>query len=386
MTSLQRDSIVLPARGLMIYNLSTNQIEVNTGTFFTPVWSRFVVGGTSTGADWSLLGNDLVDPATQFLGTRNNTPLIVKTANAERMRIDTNGFVGIGTFRPLSLFSVGPNSELRIDPSGNVSTQGGLSLTGSQASISLNGDQGTRGDVLISSGPNATPRFTKDIDSLFIRRLASQVIYSDSLRGLLFADSAWVYGPLYGKDVTMSGNLKLTGTNSQLIVGGTGGQPGQILMSGGNALPPQWTNTLDSLNIRSLRSDSLVAGGLRVTGDARLNTVSLDSLSSRQINNRGTITTDSLYASKFKINGPINADSIYVRTFKTGFVVADSLQSGKATIVNLNSTTINNTGSISTGSLNAKDSITTNKLRVTGDAIIKNVLADSIASRQIRNS
>ncbi|MFM8569523.1 MAG: hypothetical protein ACKOB6_07975, partial [Candidatus Kapaibacterium sp.] len=147
------------------------------------------------------------------------------------------------------MLSIGPNSELRVDPSGTLSTQGGISLVGSQSPISLNGNPGSRGDVMLSDGPNATPRFTKEVDSLYIRRLGAQVIYSDSLRGLLYADSAWVYGPLYGKDVTMSENLKLTGANSQLIVGGTGGQAGQILMSGGASQPPRWTNSLDSLAI-----------------------------------------------------------------------------------------------------------------------------------------
>ena len=38
LTSLERDAISLPANGLMIYNTTTNDGELNTGTSELPTW------------------------------------------------------------------------------------------------------------------------------------------------------------------------------------------------------------------------------------------------------------------------------------------------------------------------------------------------------------
>lgn len=47
---------------------------------------------------WELTGN-ATEP-NDFLGTTNNQPLEIRTNNTERMRVDTNGNVGIGTTNP----------------------------------------------------------------------------------------------------------------------------------------------------------------------------------------------------------------------------------------------------------------------------------------------
>jgi len=49
---------------------------------------------------WRLTGNAGTTPATHFLGTTDNQPLIIKTNGAEAMRIDATGNVGIGTTEP----------------------------------------------------------------------------------------------------------------------------------------------------------------------------------------------------------------------------------------------------------------------------------------------
>jgi hypothetical protein len=55
---------------------------------------------------WSLTGNAGTSPATNFLGTTDNQPMIFKTNNTEKVRINTNGNVGIGTAAPSAKLEV----------------------------------------------------------------------------------------------------------------------------------------------------------------------------------------------------------------------------------------------------------------------------------------
>ena len=50
-----------------------------------------------SGCAWELTGNAGTDPNTNFLGTTDNQPLVIKTNNNDVMNIGTNGNVGIGT-------------------------------------------------------------------------------------------------------------------------------------------------------------------------------------------------------------------------------------------------------------------------------------------------
>lgn len=60
-----------------------------------------------TGGDyWSLLGNAATNPAVNFVGTSDNQPLVVRTNNAERLRVTTSGQVGIGLANPTDQLSV----------------------------------------------------------------------------------------------------------------------------------------------------------------------------------------------------------------------------------------------------------------------------------------
>jgi len=56
-------------------------------------------------ADWSLLGNSGTTPA-NFIGTMDPNDLIFKTNSAERIRVLSSGFVGIGTVAPTQALHV----------------------------------------------------------------------------------------------------------------------------------------------------------------------------------------------------------------------------------------------------------------------------------------
>jgi hypothetical protein len=55
---------------------------------------------------WLLSGNNISNPATQFLGTTSNQPLVFRTNNTEKMRLLANGNLGIGTTSPVDLLTV----------------------------------------------------------------------------------------------------------------------------------------------------------------------------------------------------------------------------------------------------------------------------------------
>lgn len=58
--------------------------------------------------------NAHTNPNTDFLGTEDNQPLAIKTNGAERLRVDQNGNVGIGTPNPTVKLDVAQNSAIRI--------------------------------------------------------------------------------------------------------------------------------------------------------------------------------------------------------------------------------------------------------------------------------
>ncbi len=63
---------------------------------------------------WNLAGNSGTDPSTNFLGTTDNQPLVIKTNGTEAMRIDAQGRTGIGADTPtakLTIDNVGGDSS-----------------------------------------------------------------------------------------------------------------------------------------------------------------------------------------------------------------------------------------------------------------------------------
>jgi len=59
------------------------------------------------GSAWNLLGNGATDPNLNFLGTTDAQPLVIRTNNAERMRVLSTGEIGIGTATPAERLTIG---------------------------------------------------------------------------------------------------------------------------------------------------------------------------------------------------------------------------------------------------------------------------------------
>jgi hypothetical protein len=93
--------------------------------------------GTSSSpapAAWSLTGNKGTNPATDFLGTTDAQPLIVKTNNKEALRVDAAGRLGVGT-------GAGPAAEVEASTLGSS----GIALLGRSTTTGVVGILGSGG-------------------------------------------------------------------------------------------------------------------------------------------------------------------------------------------------------------------------------------------------
>ena len=291
LTQQQRDAIVFPARGLMVFNTTTNRVEMNVGDRAVPVWAQFVTYGDPSGGDWALVGNGGTDPTRHFLGTTDAQPLIFKTDARERMRLTERGWLGIGTVSPRGWLAVGPNSEFFVDSSGNIFGVR-LYLQGPSAQLILDGNAGLPGEVLVSSGSGAPQRWTKQLDTLSIdqlrsSRLAAQTVVTDTLRAqyivggipfdsvksginqnqtLTVGNGSTVEAS--GTGIVRANRVNLTGTNAPLETNGNAGTSGQLLKSKGAGQTPEWTWRLDSVDVGRLTvdhvwTDTLTADSVR---------------------------------------------------------------------------------------------------------------------------
>lgn len=93
MTEVQRNAITAPATGLMIY-----QTNASPGFYYysSSTWSPFL--GSSSG--WDIAGNGGTNATSNFLGTTDATDLVFRTNNAERLRMLSNGTIGINNALP----------------------------------------------------------------------------------------------------------------------------------------------------------------------------------------------------------------------------------------------------------------------------------------------
>ncbi len=124
-------TITTPATSLLVYNTNAVLPEgvgyyYNSGTPVAPNWVRFTTGVSNN--DWSLTGNSGTNPATNFIGTTDAQDWVIKTNNTEKMRVLSNGYVGVGLPNPLSKLHV--YNQQNVVASEDVAQFGGFNMSG----------------------------------------------------------------------------------------------------------------------------------------------------------------------------------------------------------------------------------------------------------------
>jgi len=98
----QRNAITSPAKGLLVYNTSSDNIDLNVGTEGAPDWRSLLTDGDA----WLTSGNNAT--GTEVLGTLNGQNLRIVAGGTTRITVAySNGHVGIGASPSGSQLNVG---------------------------------------------------------------------------------------------------------------------------------------------------------------------------------------------------------------------------------------------------------------------------------------
>lgn len=94
-------NVLTPPDGMIIYLNTDKSLRLRSNGY----WKKIADLSEAT-ANWSLNGNSGTDPNKNFIGTVDGQPLVIRTNNNERLRIDAAGNVGIGTNNPTAKLNV----------------------------------------------------------------------------------------------------------------------------------------------------------------------------------------------------------------------------------------------------------------------------------------
>jgi len=94
-------NLLNPPDGMIVFLIPDKSLRLRSNGS----WKK-IADMAAASSNWSLSGNAGTNPAADFIGTVDGQPLVMRTDNAERMRIDENGNIGIGTTTPTAKLNV----------------------------------------------------------------------------------------------------------------------------------------------------------------------------------------------------------------------------------------------------------------------------------------
>lgn len=101
-------NLLTPPDGMIIYLNSDKSLRLRSNGS----WKK-IADLSEASSNWSLTGNTGTNPSVNFIGTLDGQPLVVRTNNAERLRVDATGNVGIGTNNPTAKLNVDGTVKLQ---------------------------------------------------------------------------------------------------------------------------------------------------------------------------------------------------------------------------------------------------------------------------------
>ncbi len=108
------------------FNSDTSSFAFNSNTSLSSSTSNYCDTATyalNTGSVftyWNLNGNSATNPTVNFIGTTDNKDFVIKTNNTERLRVLSNGKIGIGTASPTaSVHLIGNDGLLAVGTFGS---------------------------------------------------------------------------------------------------------------------------------------------------------------------------------------------------------------------------------------------------------------------------
>jgi hypothetical protein len=97
-----------PPDGMIIYLSADNSLRLRSNGY----WKK-IADMAAANSNWSLKGNSGTNPATDFVGTVDGQPLVIRTNNTEALRVNASGNVGIGTNNPSAKLQV--HGDVKFD-------------------------------------------------------------------------------------------------------------------------------------------------------------------------------------------------------------------------------------------------------------------------------
>ena len=353
MSPAQMASISNPAVGLQIYNTTDSCIYVYRGI---SGWYS-TCGGFNA---WSLFGNTGINPATNFLGTTDGQPLVLKTNATERLRIDAAGNInqtGLGAVNLTGFVTANAGATITGPVAGagfvNINTVGANTTNIGTAISTTNINGNNLYFPALTTGSLTTDaiigvnRATGKADTLNIASIVSNSFTANNGLTKTISNVA-LGGPLVANTSIDQATFSLTLANGTTNINATGTGATNV----GNATST--TTVLGATNVNSTGTAATTIGNASsavtingttgVTGITSINTGA--SATATNIGNAASTTT-------------INGTSLIVPSLPAGGLTTDALVSvnratGKADTLNIasivsNSFTANN-GLTKTGS------------------------------------
>lgn len=194
-------------KGMVVFNTASTDsilpgLYYSEGTKWVKVNQVSAPSGGATGTtSWNLSGNGFTTPA-DFLGTTDANPLSIKTDNTERIHINADGSIGIGTAIPTATLDVKGDVVIRTLEAGNRATDSLLVANPANGRVkaisSANFVTGVQKklEVVATSGQTVftTPVTITDLGKIMMYRNGIQISFALNSANSIIAEVACAAG------------------------------------------------------------------------------------------------------------------------------------------------------------------------------------------------